>query len=206
MTQQVAHDMVTGVTADHHEIEYQRSSSLSPPNQQYPEELINKLHQLMQTETQQTSGVPRLPQAMCKTMPTFDGKIHKCEHFEDLYKTSLEVYPNIIEEEKILDFHFLLKREALQTFRKMTKPTKNQLSDILAGFRGRYVTPLSIATACCKRGNLAFKPAQQPFLNFLEQNQTLIQAAYGIDASKFSEPSTYVKCPSPREDSKPGPT
>ena len=105
-------------------------------------------------------------------MPTFDGKTDKFEHFEDLFQTSLKVYPNITEEEKIHYFHSLLRGEALQTFRNMTNATREHLNDILAGFRRRYVRQQSVATA-----------------------QKLAQEAYGEDAPRFIETSFYAKMP-----------
>ena len=132
---------------------------------------------------------------MSTTMPTFDGKTDKFEHFEDLFQTSLKVYPNITEEEKIHYFHSLLRGEALQTFRNMTEATREHLNDILAGFRRRYVRQQSVATARCKWENLSFNPSQQTFPDFLEQNQKLAQEAYGEDAPRFIETSFYAKMP-----------
>ena len=190
----VSSNMVTGVSANQHE-QHQRSSSLPPPNQRYPDDIIDKLLQSLQTATTHNSGVPRLPKAMSTTMPTFDGKTDKFEHFEDLFQTSLKVYPNITEEEKIHYFHSLLRGEALQTFRNMTEATREHLNDILAGFRRRYVRQQSVATARCKWENLSFNPIQQTFPDFLERYQKLAQEAYGEDAPRFIETSFYAKMP-----------
>ena len=190
----VSSNMVTGVSANHQE-NHQRSSSLPPPNQRYPDDIIDKLLQSLQTATTNNSGVPRLPKAMSTTMPTFDGKTDKFEHFEDLFQTSLKIYPNITEEEKIHYFHSLLRGEALQTFRNMTEATREHLNDILAGFRRRYVRQQSVATARCKWENLSFNPSQQTFPDFLEQYQKLAQEAYGEDAPRFIETSFYAKMP-----------
>ena len=130
--QEVSQHMVTGVSANQHDNSHQRSTSLPPPNQRYPDDIIDKLLQSLQTATSHNSGIPRLPKAMSTTMPTFDGKTDKFEHFEDLFQTSLKVYPNIREEEKIHYFHSLLRGEALQTFRNMTDVTREHLNDILA--------------------------------------------------------------------------
>ena len=96
-------------------------------------------------------------------MPTFDGKSEKYELFEDLFQTSLKVYPNITESEKVNYFHSLMRGEALQTFRNTTTETKNRLEDIMAVFRRRYVKPQSVATARCKWDRLTFEPASQSF-------------------------------------------
>ena len=193
--QEVSQHMVTGVSANQHDNSHQRSSSLPPPNQRYPEDIIDKLLQSLQTATSHNSGVPRLPKAMSTTMPTFDGKTDKFEHFEDLFQTSLKVYPNITEEEKIHYFHSLLRGEALQTIRNMTEVTREHLNDILAGFRRRYVRQQSVATARCKWENLSFNPSQQTFPDFLEQYQKLAREAYGEDAPRFIETSFYAKMP-----------
>ena len=191
----VSSNMVTGVSANQQESAHQRSSSLPPPNQRYPDDFIDKLLHSLQTATTHNTGIPRLPKAMSTTMPTFDGKTDKFEHFEDLFQTSLKVYPNITEEEKIHYFHSLLRGEALQTFRNMTDATREHLNDILAGFRRRYVRQQSVATARCKWENLAFNPSQQTFPDFLEQYQKLAQEAYGEDAPRFIETSFYAKMP-----------
>ena len=156
----VGSNMVTGVSANQQENNHQRSSSLPPPNQRYPDDFIDKLLRLLQTATTHNTGIPTVPKAMSTTMPTFDGKTDKLEHFEDLFQTSQKVYPNITEEEKIHYFQSLLRGEALQTFRNMTDATREHLNDILAGFRRRYVRQQSVATARCKWENLSFNPSQ----------------------------------------------
>ena len=193
--QDVSQHMVTGVSANQQDNNRQRSSSLPPPNQRYPDEIIDKLLQSLQTATSYNSGVPRLPKAMSTTMPTFDGKTDKFEHFKDLFQTSLKVYPKITEEEKIHYFHLFLRSEALQTFRNMTEATREHLNDILAGFCRRYIRQQSVATARCKWENLSFNPSQQTFPVFLEQYQKLAQEAYGEDAPRFIETSFYAKMP-----------
>ena len=117
-------------------------------------------------------------------MPTFDGRNDKFEHFEDLFTTSLKVYPNISEEERIHYFHSLL-----------TDTNRANLDEIISTFRRRYVRPQSVATALCKWEQLHFDPTRQTFQDFLEQYQKLAQEAYGDDAPKFIETSFYAKMP-----------
>ena len=174
--------MVTGVSRDRQENKHQRSSSLPPPNQTYPVDIIDKLLQSLQTATNHNSGVPRLPEGMSTTMPTFDGKTDKFEHFKDLFQTSLKVYNGITEEGKNTIFPFLLRGETLQTFRKMTEVTREHLNDIIAGLRRRYVRQQSVATAGCKWESLSFNTSQQKLPDFPEQYQKLAQEAYGEDA------------------------
>ena len=124
-----------------------RSSSLPPPNQRHSDEIIDKLLESLYTTQKQTPNIPRLPKALSTTMPTFDGKTEKFELFEDLFQTSLKVHPQITEQEKIHYFHSLLRGDALQTFRNMTETTKTNITDIIAGFRRRYVKTQSVASA-----------------------------------------------------------
>ena len=86
-----------------------RSSSLPPPNQKYSDDIVNKLLESLKNVTQQNLGLPRLPKAISTTMPMFDGRNDILEHFENLFTTSLKVYPNISEEEQIHYFHSLLR-------------------------------------------------------------------------------------------------
>ena len=140
--------MVTGVSPQT-EIP-PRSSSLPPPNQKYPDHIVDKLLESLRNVTQQNIGHPRLPKALSTTMPTFNGRNDKFEHFEDLFMASLKVYPNISDEEKIHYFHSLLRDEALQTYRNMTDTNRTSLGNIIATFRRRYVRPRTIAIARCK--------------------------------------------------------
>ena len=172
-----------------------RSSSLPPPNQRHSDEIIDKLLESLYATHKQTPNIPRLPKALSTTMPTFDGKTEKFELFEDLFQTSLKVHPQITEQEKIHYFHSLLRGDALQTFRNMTETTKANITDIIAGFRRRYVKTQSVATARCKWENLTFDPANQTFQDFLEIYQKLAQEAYADDAPRFIETSFYAKMP-----------
>ena len=161
----------------------------------HPGDYIQKLVDTVHSMAQQHNGIPRLPKALSSTMPTFDGKSEKFELFEDLFNTSLKVYPQITEAEKINYFHSLMRGEALQTFRNMTVDTKNNLDDILLVFRRRYVKPQSVATARCKWDQLHFDPSTQSFQDFLEHYQKLAREAHGDDASKFIQSSFYAKMP-----------
>ena len=172
-----------------------RSSSLPPPNQRHSDEKLDKLLESLYATNKQHTGVPRLPKALATTMPTFDGKTEKFEHFEDLFQTKLKVHPQMTEQEKIHYFHSLMRGDAMQTFRNMTEATKSYLNDIIAGFHRRYVKAQSVATARCKWENLNFDPTSQTFQDFLEMYQKLAQEAYAEDAPKFIETSFYAKMP-----------
>ena len=80
-------------------------------------------------------------------MPTFDGKSEKFELFEDLFQTSLKIHNQLTQEVKINYFHSLMHGDALQTFKNVTTPNRENLGEILTVFRRKYVKPQSKATA-----------------------------------------------------------
>ena len=80
-------------------------------------------------------------------MPTFDGKSKKLEPLEDLFQTSLKIHIHLTEEDKIKYFHSLMRGDALQTFKNIGSPNRENLTEILTVFRRKYVKLLSIATA-----------------------------------------------------------
>ena len=91
--------------------------------------------------------ISKLPKSLTTTMPTFDGKSEKFELFEDLFQTSLKIYNQLTEEDRINYFHSLMRGDALQTFKNNNGPTREILGETLAVFRRKYVKPQSIATA-----------------------------------------------------------
>ena len=46
-------------------------------------------------------------------MPTFDGRSENCELFEDLFQTSLKIHGQLIEDDRINNFHSLMSGDAL---------------------------------------------------------------------------------------------
>ena len=74
-------------------------------------------------------------------MPTFHGKSEKFELFEDLFQTSLKILNQLTEDDKINYFHSLMRGDALQTFKNIHGPTRENLGEILAVFRKKYVNP-----------------------------------------------------------------
>ena len=80
-------------------------------------------------------------------MPTFDGKSEIFELFEDLFQRSLKIHNQLTEEERINYFHSLMRGDALQTFKNINEPFRENLGELLAVFRRKYVKPQSRATA-----------------------------------------------------------
>ena len=68
-------------------------------------------------------------------MPTFDGKSEKFELFEDLFQTRLKIHNQLTQEDKINYFHSLMRGDALQTFKNVTTPNRENLGEILTVFR-----------------------------------------------------------------------
>ena len=85
--------------------------------------------------------ISKLPKSLTTTMPTFDGKSEKFELFEDLFQTSLKIHNQLTEEDRTNYFHSLMGGDALQTFKNINGPTRENLGEILAVFRRNYVKP-----------------------------------------------------------------
>ena len=115
-------------------------------------------------------------------MPTFDGKSEKFELIEDLFQTSLKIQNQLTEEDKINYFHSLLRGDALQTFKNITSPNKENLGEILTVFHRKNVKPQSMVTANHKFQRLVFNPANQKSIDFLDELQKLAKYAFGVAA------------------------
>ena len=68
-------------------------------------------------------------------MPTIDGKSEKFELFEDLFQTSLKIDDQLTVEDKINYFYSLMRGDALQTFKNITSPNRENLEEVLTVFR-----------------------------------------------------------------------
>ena len=128
-------------------------------------------------------------------MPTFDGKSEKFELFEDLFQTSLKIDNQLTEEEKINYFHSLMRDHALQTFKNITSPNRENLGEIPTVFRRKYVKPQSLATAKQEFQQLVFNPANQKLIDFLDELQKMAKDAFGVAAQAIIEQFIYAKMP-----------
>ena len=128
-------------------------------------------------------------------MPTFDGKSEKFELFEDLFQTSLKIHNQLTEEDKINYFHSLMRGDALQTFKNITSPNRENLAEILNVFRRKYVKPQPMATAKHKFQRIVFNPANQKLIHFLDELQKLAKDAFGVAAQAIIEQFIYSKMP-----------
>ena len=137
----------------------------------------------------------KLPKSLTTTMPTLDGKSEKFELFEDLFQRSLKIHNQLTEEDRSNYFHFLMRGNALQTFENINGPTRENLGEILAVFRGKCVKARSMASAKHKFQKLVFNPANQKLLDFLDELQRLTKDAFGIAAHAIIEQFIYARMP-----------
>ena len=141
------------------------------------------------------SRISKLPKSLTTTMPTFDGKSEKFELFEDLFQTSLKIHNQLTEEDKINYFHSLMRGDALQTFKNITSPNRENLVEILTVFRTKYVKPQSMAAAKHKFQRLVFNPTNQNLIDFLDELQKLAKDAFGVAAQAIIGQFIYAKMP-----------
>ena len=211
-------DRVTGATGVHEEVMYcspstssgkqKKNSSTSQPqfrseNTPAPIEADQILLALQQLAIKDNSAkfhnninrFSKLPKSLTTTMPTFDGKSEKFELFQDLFQTSLKIHNQLTEEDRINYFHSLMRGDALQTFKNINGPTRENLGEILTVFRRKYVKPQSMATAKHKFQKLVFNPANQKLVDFLDELQKLAKDAFGIAAHAIIKQFIYAKMP-----------
>ena len=139
--------------------------------------------------------ISKLPKSLTSTMLTFDGNSKKFELFEDLFQTSFKVHNQLTQENKINYFHSLLRGDALQTFKNITTPNRENLGEILTVFRRKNVKPQSRVTAKHKFQRLVFNPANQNLIDFLDELQKLAKDAFGVAAQAIIEQFIYTKMP-----------
>ena len=142
-----------------------------------------------------SNRISKLPKSLTTTMPTFDGKSEKFELFEDLFQTSLKIHNQLTEEDKINYFHSLMRSDALQTFKNISSPIRENLTEILTVFRRKYVKPQSMATARHKFQQLVFNPANQKLIDFLDELQKFAKDAFGVAAQAIIDKFIYAKMP-----------
>ena len=139
--------------------------------------------------------ISKLPKSLTTTMPTFDWKSETFELFEDLFQTNLKIHNQLTEEDRNNYFYSVMRGDALQTFKNINGPTPENLGEILAVFRKKYVKPQSMATAEHKFQKLVFNPANQKLVDFLDELQKLAKDAFRIAAHAIIEQFIYAKMP-----------
>ena len=141
-----------------------------------------------------SNKVSKLPKSLTTAMPTFDGKTEKIELFEDLFQTSLKIHNQLTEEDKIYYFHSLMRGDALQTFKNVSSPNRENLTEILGVFRRKYGKPQSMATAKHKFQQLVFNAANQKLVHFLGELQKLAKMRLELLPKQSLTNSYMPKC------------
>ena len=88
-----------------------------------------------------------------------------------------------------------MRRDALQTFKNIIGPTRENLGEFLAVFRRKHVKPHSMATAKHNFQKLVFNRANQKLVDFLNELQKLAKDAFAIAAYAIIEQLIYAKMP-----------
>ena len=142
-----------------------------------------------------SNRISKLPKSLTTTMPTLDGKSQKCELFEEFFQTSIKIHNQLTEDDGINYFHFLMKGDALQTFKNINGPTQENLGETLAVSGRKYLKPQSMARAKQKFQKLVVSPANQKLVDFLNELQKLAKDAFGITAHAIIEQFVYAQIP-----------
>ena len=126
-------------------------------------------------------------------MPTFDGISEKFQLFEDLIQTRLKIHNQLTEEVTINYFHSLMRGDALQTFKNITSPNRENLGEILTVFRRNYVKTQSIAMVKHEFQRLVFSPANQKLIDSLDELQKMEKDAFELLLKRSSNNSSMPK-------------
>ena len=103
--------------------------------------------------------------------------------------------PVMTEQMKINNFHSLLRKEALQTFRNINTINRQTLEDVLGIFRRKYVKPESQATAKHKWHRLIFDPNTMKLPEFLEELNQGAEKAFGENAKSMIDSLVHANLP-----------
>ena len=160
-----------------------------------PSDPINRLAEVLVGMNNRPSAQTLMLRPVSTTTLTFDGKSEKFELFEDLFHTMIKMQPDMTETMKINHFHSLLRKIALQTFRKINTANRQTLEDILAVFRRKYFKPESQATAKHKWHRLVFDPNTMKLPDFLEELNQGAEKAFGENAQAMIDSLLYAKLP-----------
>ena len=88
-----------------------------------------------------------------------------------------------------------MRGDALQTFKNITSPNRENLGEILTVFCRKYVKPQSMAMAKHEFQRLVFNPANQKLNDFLDELQKLAKDAFGVAAQAIIGHFIYAKRP-----------
>ena len=146
-------DIETGVS-EGNSLEKRKTRLINQPIQKGQHHTNAQIQQLAQTvarpERQQNTShcsISKMTKALTVTLTVFDGKAEKFDPFQCLFNRSLQIYPHLTEQEKIKQFHPLMRGNALQTLVNILYPQKTTNNDVLAVYVRRFLGTKSMATA-----------------------------------------------------------
>ena len=122
-------------------------------------------------------------------------KSEKFELCEDLFQTRLKTHNQLTQEDRSNSYHSFMRGDNFQTFKNLNGPTRENLGEILAVFRRKYVKPLSTATAKHKFQKHMFNPSNHKLIDFLDELQNLAKDTFGIAAHAIIEQFIHAKRP-----------
>ena len=88
-----------------------------------------------------------------------------------------------------------MRGDALQAFKNIFGPTRENLGEILAVFHRKYEKPQTKATVERKFQKLVFIPANQNLVDFLDELKKLANDTFRIAAHAIIEQLIYAKMP-----------
>ena len=124
------------------------------------------------------------------------GNQKKNEIFADLFQTRQISKNQLTEEDKINYFHFLMRGDAPQTFKKISSLNREKLAEILIMFLRNYVKAQSKAATKHIFPQKIFNPTNQKLIDFLDDEVLkLAKGAFGIAAQPILEHFINAKMP-----------
>ena len=88
-----------------------------------------------------------------------------------------------------------MRGDALQTFKNISSPNRENLAEILSVYHRKYVKPQSMATAKHNFQQPVFNPANHKFIDFLDELRKLAKDAFGVAAHAIIDQFIYAKMP-----------
>ena len=190
--QNVSRNMMTGVLTD--STNHPKRPKIRSQSQPAAKERPAAARTLFGADKVDPTTLP-MPKALTASLPTFDGKSDKFEHFEDLFRNNIKMYPHLTKPQKINYFHSLLRGDALQAFCNIEDSKKDSLDDIMTIFKRRFGDYLSMAKARCEWDSLKFDPTTQKLHEFLDVLQKTANEAFSSEAQQFIDKTIYAKMP-----------
>ena len=137
----------------------------------------------------------KLMESSTTTMATFEGKLEKFALFGEIFQLN-RIFQNHLTGEGRMDYFVSpMRADALQTIKNVSNPTRENLRELLAVFRGIDVKHQSMTTAKPRFQKLVFNPANQIMADLLIELQKLTKDVFIIAAHAIFEQFIHAKMP-----------